>query len=309
MDASFSPYRDFWLRLGISVLLAFFFVFLGSDSITDIANGKYFVTDVLSGFILTFIITSSINIITAYLDKQYPWNKYFTTRLIYQFIAAIVLPAFFVLAFMYTYLIVLLGFKKEEVQFFYTEFPISVLFIVFWNVVYVGYFFYRETRKQKEELVSLKEQMFTLQNVKTGSDVIPTSINQPVIENYEEENDFAESNSSPKIKILVAVSGNKNIPITVETIAYFYKDGNYTTLKTFQSETYLLNHSLDELMKLLEETLFFRANRQFIINLKACHYFTNEENGKLEVQLIPEHNDSVIISQKRAPVFKDWLNK
>ncbi|MFZ1259607.1 MAG: hypothetical protein WAQ93_03970, partial [Chitinophagaceae bacterium] len=65
MDASFSPYRDFWLRLGISVLLAFFFVFLGSDSITDIANGKYFVTDVLSGFILTFIITSSINIITA----------------------------------------------------------------------------------------------------------------------------------------------------------------------------------------------------------------------------------------------------
>ena len=309
MDASFSPYRDFWLRLGISVLLAFFFVFLGSDSITDIANGKYFVTDVLSGFILTFIITSSINIITAYLDKQYPWNKYFTTRLIYQFIAAIVLPAFFVLAFMYTYLIVLLGFKKEEVQFFYTEFPISVLFIVFWNVVYVGYFFYRETRKQKEELVSLKEQMFTLQNVKTGSDVIPTSINQPVIENYEEENDFAESNSSPKIKILVAVSGNKNIPITVETIAYFYKDGNYTTLKTFQSETYLLNHSLDELMKLLEETLFFRANHQFIINLKACHYFTNEENGKLEVQLIPEHNDSVIISQKRAPVFKDWLNK
>ncbi|MFZ1534538.1 MAG: LytTR family DNA-binding domain-containing protein [Chitinophagaceae bacterium] len=309
MDASFSPYRDFWLRLGISVLLAFFFVFLGSDSITDIANGKYFVTDVLSGFILTFIITSSINIITAFLDRQYPWNKYFTTRLIYQFIAAIVLPAFFVLAFMYTYLIVLLGFKKEEVQFFYTEFPISVLFIVFWNVVYVGYFFYRETRKQKEELVSLKEQMFTLQNVKTGSDVIPTSINQPVIENYEEENDFAESNSSPKIKILVAVSGNKNIPITVETIAYFYKDGNYTTLKTFQSETYLLNHSLDELMKLLEETLFFRANRQFIINLKACHYFTNEENGKLEVQLIPEHNDSVIISQKRAPVFKDWLNK
>lgn len=309
MDASFSPYRDFWLRLGISVLLAFFFVFLGSDSITDIANGKYFVTDVLSGFILTFIITSSINIITAYLDRQYPWNKYFTTRLIYQFIAAIVLPAFFVLAFMYTYLIVLLGFKKEEVQFFYTEFPISVLFIVFWNVVYVGYFFYRETRKQKEELVSLKEQLFTLQNVKTGSDVIPTSINQPVIENYEEENDFAESNSSPKIKILVAVSGNKNIPITVETIAYFYKDGNYTTLKTFQSETYLLNHSLDELMKLLEETLFFRANRQFIINLKACHYFTNEENGKLEVQLIPEHNDSVIISQKRAPVFKDWLNK
>ncbi len=304
-----SPYRDFWLRLGVSVLLAFFFVFLGSDSISDIVKGKYFVADVLAGFALTFITTSSVNVITAYLDEQYPWNKYFGTRLLYQLIAAVAIPAIFVLAFMYTYLIVLLGFKKEEVQFFYTEFPISVLFILFWNVVYVGYFFYRESKKSNRELLSLKEQLFTLQNVKTGSDVIPTLPEKPTTEIKEEEADFTGSSNTTKIKILVAVSGNKNIPIPVETIAYFYKDGNYTTLKTFQSETYLLNHSLDELMKLLEETIFFRANRQFIINLKACHYFTNEDNGKLEVHLIPEHNDSVIISQKRAPAFKEWLNK
>jgi len=148
-----------------------------------------------------------------------------------------------------------------------------------------------------------------LQNVKTGSDVIPRLSEHIDLDGKEEEPDFALTASSFKIKILVAVSGNKNIPIPVETIAYFYKDGNYTTLKTFQSETYLLNHSLDELMKLLEETSFFRANRQFIINLKACHYFTNEQNGKLEIHLIPNHNDEVIISQKRAPAFKEWLNK
>lgn len=305
----FSPYRDFWLRLTASVLLAFFFVFLGSDSITDITRGKYFISDLISGFTLTFIVTSAINIITAYLDKQYPWNKYFTTRLFYQLIAAIIIPSMFVLAFMYTYLIIVLNLKKEEVQFFYTEFPISVLFITFWNVIYVGYFFYSENKKSKAELLSLKEQLFTLQNVKTGSGVLPILPDQPVAESKEEDTDFGETSNHTKIKILVAVSGNKNIPIPVETIACFYKDGNYTTLKTFQSETYLLNHSLDELMKLLEESLFFRANRQFIINLKACHFFTNEENGKLEVHLIPEHNDSVIISQKRAPAFKEWLNK
>lgn len=305
---SFSPYRDFWLRLGLSVILALFFVFLGSDSLSDTIKGKYFLADLLSGFTLTFITTSLINFVTAYLDEQYPWNKYFTARLMYQLIAAVVIPAIFVLAFMYIYLIVMLGFKKEEVEFFHTEFPISILFIIFWNVVYVGYFFYRETKKSNRELLSLKEQLFTLQNVKTGSDVIPTLPEKKFKDTIEEETDFTESNNSTKIKILVAVSGNKNIPIPVETIAYFYKDGNYTTLKTFQSETYLLNHSLDELMKLLEETLFFRANRQFIINLKACHYFTNEENGKLEVHLVPGYEDGVIISQKRAPAFKEWLN-
>lgn len=306
---SFFPYRDFWLRLGLSVLLALFFVFLGSDSISGTMQGKYFVADLLSGFSLTFITTSLINIITAFLDEQYPWNKYLATRLMYQLIAAVVIPAIFVLAFMYTYLIVMLGFRKEDVEFFHTEFPISILFIIFWNAVYVGYFFYRETKKSNRELLSLKEQLFTLQNVKTGSDVIPTLPEKNITDTIEEETDFTESNNSAKIKILVAVSGNKNIPIPVETIAYFYKDGNYTTLKTFQSETYLLNHSLDELMKLLEETLFFRANRQFIINLKACHYFTNEDNGKLELHLIPTNDADVIISQKRTPAFKEWLNK
>lgn len=108
---------------------------------------------------------------------------------------------------------------------------------------------------------------------------------------------------------MIAVSGNKNIPIPVENIAYFYKDGNYITLNTFQSETYLLNHTLDELMKFLEASMFFRANRQFIINLKACHYFTNEENGKLQLHLLPEYSDDVIVSQKRAAAFKEWLNQ
>ncbi len=309
MPALLSYRRDFWLRVSIALVFSLFFIFLGTNSISDIINGKYFWADFLSSFLLVFIVITYISQVSANFDVHYPWSSQFATRLAYQLIAGILIPSAFVLGYMYLYLIVILGFEREEVPFFHTEFPISVLFIIFWNVVFAGYYFYQESKKSNAELQSLKEQLFTLQNVKTGTDVIPTLPDQPVTETPEEENDFIETGITGKIKILVAVSGNKNMPIPVENIAYFYKDGNYTTLKTFQAETYLLNHSLEELMKLLEETLFFRANRQFIINLRACHYFTNEENGKLEVHLIPEHNDSVIISQKRAPVFKDWLNK
>jgi DNA-binding LytR/AlgR family response regulator len=63
------------------------------------------------------------------------------------------------------------------------------------------------------------------------------------------------------------------------------------------------------LVRLLDESIFFRANRQFIINIKACHYFTNEENGKLALQLIPTHKEEVVISQKRASAFKEWLSQ
>lgn len=307
MRPVFSPYRDFWLRLVVSVVLAFFFVFLGSDSLTDIVNGKYFVSDVLSGFVLSFIVTTSINLITSYLDNQYAWNKYFTTRLVYQLIAAVLLPAVFVLGFMYTYLIVILGFRTDEVQFFYTEFPISVLFIIFWNVVYLSYYYYRETKNQKTELQELKAQMFTLKNLNTGTEVLPLAPAAAATSTVDEE-EWKEPASEQKLKMLVAVSGNKNIPIPVEHIAYFFKSGNYLTLKTFQRDSYLLNHSLDELARLLDETIFFRANRQVIINKKACHFFTNEENGKLSLQLNPPHEEEVIISQKRAAGFKEWLN-
>lgn len=309
MNTGFAPYRDFWVRFITSIVLAFFFVFIGSDSIRHIINGKYFLQDVLSGFALTFIVTSYINVITSYLDKNYSWNEFLATRLIYQLVAGVIIAAVFVLAYMYTYLIVLLGFSKTEVTFFTTEFPISILFIVFWNLLYVGYYFYQESKTQKKQLENLQEQLFTFQNIITGGETIPTSSTVVTTEESTYENDFKSNSTTTKIKILIAVAGNKNIPIPVETIAFFYKSGNYTTLKTFQSDTYLLNHSLDELVSVLEDSLFFRANRQYIINLNACRFFTNEENGKLALHLFPENEEDVIISQKRAPVFKEWLNK
>lgn len=310
MDIPFKPYRDFWTRFFVSAFIAIFLNAFGTESISEIFSGKNFVPDVLAGFILTFIITSLINLVTSYLDIYYPWHKYMATRIIYQLITGVLIMSVFVLAYMYTYLIVIMGYRKEEITFFYTEFPISVLFIIFWNVLYVGLFFHRESKNQKKELVSLQEKLFILQNIATGTKILPTTQNGFKDENNYEEEELSLENVQPeKIKILIAVSGNKNIPLPVEKIAYFFKNGDYTTLKTFQSETYLLNHSLDELAKLLEEDVFFRANRQFIINLKACDFFTNEENGKLALHLIPGHSEEVIVSQKKAPAFKDWLNR
>ena len=309
MSVPLKPYRDFWARFFVSLFIALFLYGFGGDSFSDLFSGENFIPDVLAGFILTFIITSLINLVTAYLDIYYPWHQYMATRIVYQLIAGVLIMSMLVLAYMYTYLIVVMGYRKEDVTFFHAEFPISVIFIIFWNILYVGLFFYRVSKNQKKELTSLQEKLFTLQNVTTGNEMLPTTKDELSEENNEEEETDPNPAQSEKIKILIAVSGNKNIPLPVEKIAYFFKNGNYTTLKTFQSETYLLNHSLDELAKLLEEDVFFRANRQFIINLKACDFFTNEENGKLALHLIPGHSEEVIVSQKRAPAFKDWLNR
>ena len=298
------PYRrDLGLRVTVSLVLSLFFLFLGSDSVTDIIKGEYFPADLLASFLLVFITTSWISLLSAYFDQAYPWNLRAPARIIYQLIAGILVPAAFVLGYMYVYLIVVLGFSRSEVPFFHTEFPIAVLFIVFWNLLYAGYYFYHDSRRSRAELDTLRAKLFTLQDINTGE----VQATESHVIRDEEEGDMPASGN--RLRILVAVSGNKNIPIPVEQIAWFNKKGNYTSLTTFQSETYLLSHSLDELVTHLPSSLFFRANRQFIINIRACHYFTNEENGKLALHLVPPFEGEVTISQKRAAVFRDWLNQ
>jgi hypothetical protein len=309
MMVNVSYRRDLWIRVLVSLVLSLFFLFLGSDSITDIVWGEYFLADLSASFLLVFIITSWISLLSGYFDRHYAWNTHTAARIVYQLIAGILIPAAFVLGYMYLYLIVVLGFRREEVPFFHTEFPISVLFIIFWNLLYAGYYFYRESRHSYRQLESLKQQLFTFQHVQTGINMVPESQQHNKETGLDDDDEPGLTSPGPSIRILVAVSGNKNIPIPVETIAYIHKKGTYTTLTTFQSETYLLNHPLDELIKLLDPALFFRANRQFIINLKACHYFTNEENGKLAIHLLPAYEEEVTISQKRSSAFKEWLNR
>lgn len=296
--------RDLGVRVIISFFLSLFFLFLGSDSLTAIIRGKYFLADLVASFILIFVVTSYISLLSTYFDSAYPWTKSIGARIIYQLIAGILVPSAFVLGYMYLYLIVILGFDRSEVPFFHTEFPIAILFIVFWNLVYAGYYFYYDSRKSHAELSILREQLFTLQHVKESA-----VKEEPVQTEEDDEMEDKTVSVSPKARVLVAVSGNKNIPIPVENIAYFFKKGNYTNLTNFQGDEYLLNHSLDELGKHLPSALFFRANRQFIINIRACHFFTNEENGKLAIHLIPPYEGDVTISQKRATVFRDWLNQ
>jgi DNA-binding LytR/AlgR family response regulator len=62
----------------------------------------------------------------------------------------------------------------------------------------------------------------------------------------------------------------------------------------------------------LEEELqpdrFFRANRQYIINIDYVKGFKAFDKVKLQVDLlVPDINHSIIISQETAPVFRKWM--
>jgi len=46
-----------------------------------------------------------------------------------------------------------------------------------------------------------------------------------------------------------------------------------------------------------------------IVNFRACRHFEPLEFGKLKLIVAPETKEPVIISQKRAKGFKEWIER
>lgn len=99
---------------------------------------------------------------------------------------------------------------------------------------------------------------------------------------------------------------DKVIPVRLEDIALFYIKNDATHLYTFDSKTYVVNKTLDELQQ-LDEQLFYRANRQFIINRNAVREASNYLSRKVSVALTVPFPESITISKEKITAFFEWL--
>jgi DNA-binding LytR/AlgR family response regulator len=103
---------------------------------------------------------------------------------------------------------------------------------------------------------------------------------------------------------------NQWMPIATADIACFAKEAlNYIYL--FSGERYMLDFStLDDVEEVLNPSQFYRANRQYIINIDAIQTVKPMENSKLSIRLKePNHKFEIDMSREKAPVFKKWVDK
>lgn len=106
-----------------------------------------------------------------------------------------------------------------------------------------------------------------------------------------------------KEKFLVSFR-HQLIPLPAERITFFHKD--ILIYATTPEEKYIMEYdSLDELEDLLNPVQFFRANRQYIININAIHYIEPHPTGKLTV--VMQQKEKIDVSREKAPQFKKWL--
>ncbi|MEC3880218.1 LytR/AlgR family response regulator transcription factor [Parapedobacter sp. 10938] len=110
-------------------------------------------------------------------------------------------------------------------------------------------------------------------------------------------------------EVFIVNSGARNIPLPVDEIAYFFRSDEVNYVRAVNNTDYIITQSLDEVQQQLDERLFFRANRWFLVSFKACRHFEMLSYGKLQLFVIPEFKEAVIISQKRAKSFKEWMER
>ncbi|MDL2323090.1 LytTR family DNA-binding domain-containing protein [Bacteroidales bacterium OttesenSCG-928-A17] len=99
---------------------------------------------------------------------------------------------------------------------------------------------------------------------------------------------------------------DKLIPVPTEKIAFIYSEFKMAKIVTFDNHAYTLDTSLEELCKQLDPTLFFRANRQFILSHKAIADMSIWFGGKLSINLALPTPEKVIVSRARVGEFKNW---
>ncbi len=92
-------------------------------------------------------------------------------------------------------------------------------------------------------------------------------------------------------------------------IAWLVSANRITSAITFDNHHHIVDFTLDKLEKELDPAMFFRANRQYILNIESIHKVENWFNGKLIVKTRPDAQEKIVVSRERAKGFKEWINQ
>lgn len=109
-----------------------------------------------------------------------------------------------------------------------------------------------------------------------------------------------------KVTSIIIHKGDKLIPYSLTDIALFFKEETHLYALTFSKEQLLVSNNLEK-TEAIAGPVFFRANRQILVNRAAVKDLNHYFNRKLLVNLTIPFNRQVIVPKEKASAFIDWL--
>lgn len=95
--------------------------------------------------------------------------------------------------------------------------------------------------------------------------------------------------------------------VSSKDAAYFYTEDRITFVITHEGKRYPLDYTLDKLDEMLDDHVFFRINRQFIIHVDAIDEMHAYSKSRVKIDLKPPCDLDTVVSTERSPHFKRWL--
>ncbi|MBI1194025.1 MAG: response regulator [Bacteroidetes bacterium] len=118
---------------------------------------------------------------------------------------------------------------------------------------------------------------------------------------------FEQLNSAVAPKRFLVRFGEKLVALQAADAAYYMVDGRVVFYMAKDGKRYPLDLSLEEVENLLDPAVFFRINRQFIVQVSAIRNMHVVSKSRVKLDLHPPHPGDTIVSKEKSPLFRVWI--
>jgi two-component system, LytTR family, response regulator LytT len=99
------------------------------------------------------------------------------------------------------------------------------------------------------------------------------------------------------------------IPIAVDKIACFVVENEMLYIQTFEHQRYAVFKSMSEIESSLDPSLFFRINRQVLLNKNAIKEIQPFFNRKVIIKTDLKVKEQLIVSRLKVTEFMNWIEQ
>ena len=143
------------------------------------------------------------------------------------------------------------------------------------------------------------------EEVKAALDKFQILNNRDVVDYLSRIPNLLSTHKYPE-KLLIPIN-NELIPVDVSQISYFYTTTKCTRTILKDNTGLCYMKALESIYATLDPSLFFRANKQFVIAKSSIKNITIWFDSRLLVTLDTEVPERIYVSKNKAAQFKKWL--
>lgn len=131
--------------------------------------------------------------------------------------------------------------------------------------------------------------------------------------NFSSRRNAVQTNSKPIVaqpayqQRFVVNMGRQMKLVQTSDIAYFFTENRIVYLVTSAGDKFVTDYTLEQLSQLLDPKIFFRINRQFIVNISSIVKMAPASKSRFDLTLKPEPRHPAITSNERTADFRKWL--